>query len=708
MYNLIIKNFVSVVLFTVICKTGQAQNDFSVITSRIKEQICRETNEQALLKNVVAFLPTLQKDGSWTDIDYGNKDATKWKPGSHLDRVKTFAQAYVTETGIYYNNYDILYAIINALRYWYAQNPKSNNWWHNEIATPQSLGEILVLMQQSNQPLPVSLQDSLVQRMKQGDVFNKTGANKLDIALHMIYRACVTKDKALMDTAVQQAFQPIVFTTEEGIQYDYSYLQHGPQLQISSYGLVFLAGEYKVASWVQGTSYALGGEQLKILNHYFLNTFLPAIRGRYIDFNTEGRGISRKDILDKSSLAVNSKNNSLLEMAKAVSPENTDVINAVIERISQQQSPGFSITRVHNFFWKADYTQHLRPDYTFNVRTVSTRTKRTEAGNKENLIGKFLPDGSTNIQRSGSEYFNIMPVWEWDKIPGVTARDFKEDQPIVLQWGETGSTSYTGGVSDSLYGVTCYDMDYNEVKAKKAWFFFDKEIVCLGAGINSSAEENVTTTVNQCWLAGKVKISSNGKTTTLKNNCEANNMNWVWHDSIGYVFHQPANVLLTAQKQKGSWSRINASQPKDEAEGNVFKLWINHNSKPVDSSYAYSVIPGAAFTDMEHYQPEETIVLSNTKKVQAVYHKKLDIFQCVFYNLGTVTMNDLIISVNKPCVLLIKNVSGTNPIIHIADPSQQEKNILLSVKSKVLLAERSINIDMPKGNLAGSSYKLQL
>ena len=38
-----------------------------------------------------------------------------------------------------------------------------------------------------------------------------------------------------------------------------------------------------------------------MLNHYLLKTFLPAIRGRYIDFNTEGRGISRKDILDKKN-----------------------------------------------------------------------------------------------------------------------------------------------------------------------------------------------------------------------------------------------------------------------------------------------------------------------------------------------------------------------------------------------------------------------
>lgn len=686
-------------------KESLGQNDFSVITTRIKEQLNQETNEQVLLKNVVAFLPVLQDNGSWPDIDYSNKDITKWKPGTHLDRIKIFAQAFIKEGNFYYKNADMGNAIAKALRYWYVQNPKSNNWWHNEIASPQSLGEIMVLLQNNNDHFPAGLQDSLVQRMKQGNVFEKTGANKLDIALHMIYRACITKDKALMDTAIQQAFQPIVFTTAEGIQYDYSYLQHGPQLQISSYGFVFLTGEYKVASWVQGTSYALRGEQLKMLNRYFINTFLPAIRGRYIDFNTEGRGISRKDILDKSSLAVNGKINSLLEMAKAVSPENTPALNATIERISQQKSPDFSVTSGHAYFWKADYTQHIRPAYSFNVRTASARTKRTEAGNKENLIGKFLPDGSTNIQRSGGEYFNIMPVWEWDKIPGITSRDFTEDQPVTVQWGENGSTAFVGGVSDSIYGVTCYDMDYNEVKAKKAWFFFDKEVVCLGTEISSASTENITSTINQCWLNGKIKICANGKVSDVKKSKESDNITWLWHDSIGYYLHHPARVLVTAQKQKGSWSTINASQPKPEVEGNVFKLSLSHGAKPADSSYAYSVMPGATVANMQR-QPTESVIVSNTKEVQAVYHKTLNMLQAVFYSKGTIQINEIKVTVDKACVLLIKNVNSTTPVIHIADPLQKEKEIAVSIKTEKIRTERTVSVTMPEGHMAGASCKV--
>lgn len=701
------KNYIACILSMCFWIVGYSQNDFSLISYRIKEQICKESTEQNILKSVVTHLPSLQKDGSWADIDYSNKDITKWKPGTHLSRVQDLTKALISEEGFYNNNVTVWNSIISALRFWYEQNPKSNNWWHNEIATPQSLGEILILLQYSNMQVPRGLQDSLIQRMKQGDVFEKTGANKLDIALHMIYRACVSKDKLLMDTAVQQAFQPIAFTTMEGIQYDYSYLQHGPQLQISSYGLVFLNGEYKVASWMKGTAYELSGEQLKILNHYFLNTFLPAIRGRYIDFNTEGRGISRKDVLDKIGLAANAKNNSLLEAAKIISPENAEIIDASIERISEKKQANFSIKAMHNFFWKADYTQHLRSEYTFNVRMVSKRTKRTESGNKENLLGKYLADGSTNIQRSGKEYYNIMPIWEWDKIPGITARDFNLDQQTKIQWGEDGSTQFVGGLTDGLYGISCYDMDYDSVSARKSWFFFDKEVVCLGAGINSNALENITTTINQCWLEGKAKVFTNGSVTTVKKDNTTKTANWVWHDSIGYFFLEPSNVCITTQEQKGSWNKINASQSKEDIQGDVFKLWLNHGVKPLDSSYAYCVVPGIGLNEMSNNNISKVKIVANNSKSQIIYHKSLDMLQAVFYNAGEIYFENIYINVSEPCVLMVKQTQSKNPEIYIADPTQKLEKIKIKIQFAEIEKKQEIMCVLPKGNQSGASINVR-
>lgn len=684
------------------------QDNFSSIRRNITENLQTGVAEAAILKQIMMYQPQQLADGSWKDINYKDSAITQWKPSVHLDRLQLFAVAFSKKDNLYVGDEGLKTAVLSGLRYWYQKDPQSKNWWHNEIATPQALGEIMLLMQEGGNALPQTLQDSLVNRMKRGNPYDKTGANKLDIAIHYLYRACITKSPSLMDSAASQAFQPIAFTTEEGLQYDNSYMQHGAQLQISSYGLVFLTGEYKVASWLKSTPFALSGEKLKLLDSYLTETFLRSIRGRYIDFNTEGRGISRPDILDKYSLVGKNSSASLLSLAKQVNPKNAELLDPAIKRISQSETPGYGIVASHTHYWKGDYTLQVRKNYSFNVRTVSTRTKRTETGNKENLLGKFLADGSTNIQRTGSEYYNIMPIWKWDKIPGTTGRDYATEQAMTVQWGENGSTNFVGGVSDGVYGVTTYNMDYNEVKAKKSYFFFDKEVVCLGAGINSNSVENITTTLNQSWLVGKVNYSYANKIENVKKVQKICNPSWVWHDSIGYFFPAPAEVTVSAQTQKGSWAAINASRSTDEIKGEVFKLWINHNAKPANAGYAYIVVPEISLAAMKDYNKNEVKVLENTAAIQAVKHEGLNMLQIVFYEAGTISAEGLTLSVDKPCVLLVKEIGTNNSTIWMADPTQKLKEVQLKLKTTSTKEEREIRCLLPTGNFAGASSKIIL
>ena len=685
-----------------------AQNDFSTISQNIATTLKESVSENYLLKQVAGYQPLQKPDGSWSDLNYSDSSITAWKPGDHLERLKSFAIALTKAGGFYENSPALKVAIIKGLRFWYAKDPQSKNWWHNEIASPQTLGEILVLMQQKPGLLPPGLKDSILNRMNRGNMFEKTGANKLDIALHNLYRACVSQDKELMQDAVSQSFEPIRITTKEGIQQDMSYVQHGPQLQISSYGLVFLGGSYKVASWVKGTSYALSGEKLQLLDNYFIGTFLRSIRGRYIDFNTEGRGISRNNILDKQSLAGKKNSASLIDLARQVNPANATTLDAAALRLTEAMPASYGITASHTHFWRGDYTLHLRKDFSFNVRTVSTRTKRTESGNKENLLGKFLPDGSTNIQRTGSEYYNIMPVWEWDKIPGTTSRDFAKDQTTQVQWGEEGSTSFVGGVSDSVYGATTYTMDYNDVKAKKSYFFFDKEVVCLGAGINSSSAENIVTTVNQSWLQGKAFVSLAQKNVQVKKSKQFSNPAWAWQDSIGYFFPGETNVVASAAEQSGSWAAINASRSKDEVKGNVFKLWIDHGANPQGAKYAYIVVPEISLQNMPAYAKNNIIILENSTTIQAVQQASLHIWQIIFHEAGKFSADGFTISADKPCILMINAGDIKHVSLHTADPAQTAAEINLQIQLPGWKRAREIHAVMPQGNNAGSSVALSL
>lgn len=677
-----------------------AQSDFFIIRSRVREQALSAISNKNLQTTVQHYLKTQQPDGSWNDIPYADESVTKWPPSTHLERVQTMAVAFNKKNNCYYHDTALKDAIATALRFWYNANPKSSNWWHNEIATPQALGEILILMQDVPNPLSSTLQDSMLQRMERGNPFDKTGANKLDIAIHYLYRACLTNDPQLLDTAVQQAFEPVMFTTGEGLQHDYAYMQHGAQLQVSSYGLVFLTGTYKVAALVAGTNYALSGTKLNMLGNYLVHTFLSAIRGRYIDFNTEGRGISRPNILDKAKLA---KKGGLLDVAASLQPAYRQAIVQAQQRIAETCPPYYGVAPLHNYFWAGDYTQHVRPGYLFTVRTVSNRTKRTETGNMENLLGTSLADGATNIQVQGAAYFNIMPVWEWDKIPGTTSRDFQKDPAMQTQWGEAGSTAFVGGVSDSLYGATVYQMNYNGVKAKKSWFFFDKEVICMGAGISSLEAENIVTTLNQCWLKGPVKLLKNNRLYDLEQQYYAGVLQGVWHDSIGYFFPQHQNIVLSQQTQTGRWSDINEKSSDKKVSGPVFKLWMDHGAAPKNAGYCYLVLPGIS-TKKPMVDPwqQQVKIIQNDSNIQAVEHTGLHIMQGIFYHAGNALFSKYKVAVSSPCAVMLKEV-GDEILLSISDPSQTQQSIDLTVTDAAAQLQKAVHCVLPRGTKKGAT-----
>lgn len=676
-----------------------AQDEFDIVRKNIVTNLKQQ--DKSLTQDISKLQQTQQVDGKWADIDYNDDRITLWTPIRHLHRIKDYCIAI--NKGY---NRKLDEQIVVGLNYWLKAAPKSKNWWYNDIATPQALGEIIMLIDEAKVDYPKATKDALLESMKRGDPYKQTGANKLDIAMHYLYRACAAKDGVLMDSAVNQLFASIEFSNQEGLQSDYSYFQHGKQLYLAGYGAVFLTGEYKAAAAVMGTKYALSKGKQNLLHTFLTETFLRAIRGRYSDFNIEGRSISRPGMLDKKSAVLDGyaeNTAAMLALAKQVNPLGASVVDAAIARIQEYQSPAFGINPYHKQFYRADYTLHHRKDYAFNIRTVSARTKRTESGNGENIYGRFLADGSSNIQRTGNEYFNIMPLWEWDKLPGITCRDFLIDQPATIEWGEKGNMDFVGGVSDGKYGCTVYDMDYNQVAAKKTWFLFDQEIVCLGAGINSVEAENITTTLNQCWLKGKVGLANNK--WLLTDTEKLVNPAWVWHDSIGYYFLQNTKAMVSTATQKGSWKRINKGYSDEELSGKVFKLFIDHGLKPVNASYAYCVLPNVPLQKMNAKITANINVVANNSRVQAVANHVLQMLQACFYQPQTLSYQQLKITVDQPCMVMIKKTNSGAPEIWLADPSQKltELNLTFQIKNKPVTKR----VTLPNGESKGMSMQIK-
>lgn len=675
---------------------AQATYPFGTIMNRVFRDVAKGGKNAE--KPAKRDLDALKEDGSWADIDYTSTSITQWNPATHLDRITNMLQAYTSKESALYANEALFNGIVKSLQFWYKTDAKSDNWWHNEISIPQKLGVLLIIANYGETKLPKELKAGLLNRMKRGVPEEKTGANKTDIAMHYFYRALLTEDTGLLASSLKELFEPVQLVNgEEGLQYDFAYLQHGPQLYISGYGNVFISGVLKIANYVTGTPYALSKEKLALFSKFYRDTYLHTIRGTYIDFNVDGRGISRKDILKKSEKY-------RLADAKQLDPEHTADWDAASIRFSDSGTADYGVKPFHQHFWTADYVLHVRPDYTFSVRTSSNRTKRTEAGNNENLYGRYLSDGATNIQVNGAEYHNIMPIWEWDKIPGTTSRNYAEDRLTTVNWGETGTNEFSGGVSDGIYGATVYELQYDSVSAKKAWFLFDNEIVCLGADISSTAKEDVSTTINQAWLNGNTDLSD-GRTVKAGElvDYDAEKQSWLYHANTGYYFPNGAHLSLSTQKQTGSWFKINHSFSKDQVFGDVFKLWINHGVKPQNANYAYIVMPAIKNKKtLDKYDPKTIAILSNTSENQAVEHQQLKILQAVFYKPSQLKTATFSVSVDKACILMVKEGKGKKEI-YVSDPLQKASNVKISFNDVKTGKSKVLTVELPTGAYKGAT-----
>ena len=196
--NYKISIILSVILFVggftqgIFANAGEA-TDYDNIMFKVRQaEWSGITDISVLDQRVAAVISTINANGSWSDVDYANTAQTNWEPLTHLTRIKDMVLAYSISSSDYSGNNDLFTKISSALEFWYSADPRSTNWYNQQIACPQRIGVILILMRAGQQALSATLETNLLNRMvaiggrpdqsgSQG-----TGANKVDIATHWV------------------------------------------------------------------------------------------------------------------------------------------------------------------------------------------------------------------------------------------------------------------------------------------------------------------------------------------------------------------------------------------------------------------------------------------------------------------------------------------------------------------------------------------
>ncbi len=617
--------------------------DLEAVEGRLVAQLLASPPSVAVIQG---YQTSMLPSGLWSDIPYTDHAQTNWTPLNHLNRLYSMAQGYAKTGTVLHHDATLKAAILTGYDAWFALSPypTSTNWWYQDIGAARVIGNIMVLMKTDLGAAQISAGSAKIT----ADPDAQTGLNTVDEATAKITKGIAQGDSTTVSQGFASIGAVVEITIGEGIQRDGTFLQHGPQLYNQGYGSGYISSVLAYSVLAAGTSYQITAAQQKILADYILDGSQQMVRGETFDYTAFGRGLTRNSPSSAGNGLIAPATNAI-----ALGAYRADELAALVTRQKDSRSnhtasPALAFTG-HRHFWRGDLTTHQRQAYYTSVKISSTRTSQPESGNGEGLKNLYLGDGVNQIMRTGNEYDDIMPVWDWRRLPGTTVeQDNRSLRPAdnagtVKDWGVTGAATYAGGVSDGRNGATAFSYNRYRVSAKKSWFNYDNEFAALGTAIDAfTSTAPVFTTLNQCLLNGTVTYKSGSSTTTLAigSSVTPSSLSWVHHDGVGYFFPTPAsNATIMAVSQSGTWLSLNTGGSGTTIHKNVFSLYLSQPAGATGGAYSYLVVPGIAVENMNTYLAANPIqVLRNDATAQATRNTASDITQSAFYAAGTVTL----------------------------------------------------------------------
>jgi chondroitin AC lyase len=651
--------------------------------------------EPADFDSVEKYLAALKVDGSWPDIDYTSKERGGWPPRNHISKLLVIAKAYQTNGTPLYHKKAVSEKIHLALNFWLENDFQCPNWWYPEIGVPQVLAPVMILMEAELSAEQFEKGIRILNRSAIG----MTGQNKVWQSGNVLLRNLLLKNEDTIRMAATSIQEELVVSTGEGVQPDWSYHQHGPQLQFGNYGLAYVGDMIQWITIFRNTPFQFDESKISVLRNYLLEGQQWVTWENLYDISACGR-----------QLFPNAQKSKAASLARFFSKMETLDPEFVAEYQKANQYQNLSGNR---HFWRTDFHVYRSPEYYFSVKMCSKRVIGAESCNSENIQGYYMGDGATFLYQTEQEFNDIFPFWDWKKIPGTTVHQDNDTLPVLTARGYRIESNFVGGVSDGKNGIAVMDYKRNGLNARKSWFMFDDNIVCLGSAISSAENLPISTSINQSFLKGDVIIKtldgekSAGEAENLKN------PDWIIHDNIGYIFPLGGNLKLETREVNGSWNWVATRYPEEIVRADIFKLWFEHGINPKSESYQYILVPNASKQKMKEMELNKPFKIRNEKDIQEVISAYGKIAGVVFYQPGKSGVFGGI-EVDKPCLVMVKNQTD-GLWVSVADPTQGNGEINLTLNESfsgenalVQSGKTKIKVILPKGDEAGKSVNIQL
>ena len=624
------------------------------------------------------YLALIQDDGSFNDVDYASTQSgangKAWDPYLALDRLQAIAIAYNKAGNSLYQKQEAVDKLELALTHWASVNPRSTNWWENQVGVQLRFSRIALFMEDVISDKSMNIM--LTKLIEKTPVKYGTGQNNLWFDQNHVYYALLKKDSSKLHDMVNYYLNYCLVTqlddnTAEAVQVDNSFYMHGRQFYSNGYGLSMFRDMSFWIYMLRNTDFALSDEVMDRMADYMINGTSWTLRGDIMELYLGYRPYSYDVGYDNYASAYIDP----LKRMIASDTAHAAQYQAILDNIE-----GKNISNGKNgnyYMWRSGYASHMRDNYGVNIKMDSDTIIGGEWRGSTNAYGQLIywtSSSASTITVDGDEYTNVFPVYDWAHCPGTTT-----PARIVQDFSNSGrftnGTSHTIGVSNGKYGSTAYVMSKKDTQATKGYFFFDDEFVALGAGISSKESTAIHTTLNQCEAKD---VQVNGTKVVQGTNQDYDDVNYIYNDKIGYVFLDDTTVHVSNEKINSANSLWDSDMQQSSSP--VFKAYIDHGVKPSNDSYAYIVVPDTTEKGISTYANNISVtVVANTANVQAVRHDGLKQTQINFYKAGSLEYKDgYTVTVDEPCSILIDE-SGKTRKMTVA-VNDQEQHQVVNVK----------------------------
>jgi hyaluronate lyase len=629
-------------------------------------------------------------------------------------RIRSMALGYATLGSPVHRDAALLADLHTALDWMHANRYNAGkseyaNWWDWEIGAPLALTDTMVMLY--DQLTATQLADNLETIGHFQHSVTMTGANRVWQSTIITLCGILGKDASLVATGRDglSAVLPYV-VAGDGFYVDGSFIQHDKYSYLGGYGVALLENLARLVFVLQGSTWAVTSPQLGNVWRWVHDSIEPLIyKGAVLDM-TRGRQVSRPIESEHGSghLIIRS----VLLLAQAAPPADAAAYQAMVKYWIQADThlnfvtsapiyhlvqakavlddPGIAarpVLTANRQFAAMGQVVHRRPGYAYAISMSSNRTANYESINNEHLKGWYTGDGETFLYNDDLGQFsdNYQPTIDPYRRPGTTT-DTGQVRADSSGYGYLSPSDWAGGtVLSGTYGAAGMDLDAygNSLVAKKSWFMFDDEIVALGAGISSTDNRTIETTVENRKLtaAGDNAFVVDGvsqptavgwSSTALVGSAHlAGN---VPGSDIGYYFPGGQTVQMRRQSRTGTWTSINKLFPDSTPRSaNYLTISVSHGTNPSGATYAYVLLPGRSAAQTAAYaQRPGVVVLANTATVQAVRQTRLGIVGANFWTDAPVWVQvggtNFAFSDRRASLLVRESATGLD--VSVADPTQ--------------------------------------